>query len=415
MQSLNKLSLLIGQVYKQKIVSKSIIFTTILYIAVMAIVMFWSDIKAVFVNNEAIEVAVVNETTVDLEPIFISDEDISFTFPSESISELQTQVKAEKLDAVIVISEENRTLIADIATFTPLKLNDQSAISSIVQYAGKLYGIQQLNLTAQEAEHILNAEAIITMNNLNDEAVDGKSEDQKQSGLFVSYFLGIVIYFFISTYLSMVTTDVASEKGSRALEMMLVSVKPSTHFQSKIFGVLLVACTQFLIIFVVLIGLLRLSDNGSKFEIVQSILSDLSTSYLIYVIVFLLLTIFLYLIIGALFGSLVSKVEEASQVMMPAIMITLVGFYVMLSGIANPDTMLIKIFSYIPLTSGMVMPMRIGATDLLAIEPILSLVILILTVLGMYLLSLNFYKRSVLTYSSGGIIQKIKSVLKFTS
>lgn len=415
MQSLNKLSLLIGQVYKQKIVSKSIIFTTILYIAVMAIVMFWSDIKAVFVNNEAIEVAVVNETTVDLEPIFISDEDISFTFPSESISELQTQVKAEKLDAVIVISEENGTLTADIATFTPLKLNDQSAISSIVQYAGKLYGIQQLNLTAQEAEHILNAEAIITMNNLNDEAVDGKSEDQKQSGLFVSYFLGIVIYFFISTYLSMVTTDVASEKGSRALEMMLVSVKPSTHFQSKIFGVLLVACTQFLIIFVALIGLLRLSDNGSKFEIVQSILSDLSTSYLIYVIVFLLLTIFLYLIIGALFGSLVSKVEEASQVMMPAIMITLVGFYVMLSGIANPDTMLIKIFSYIPLTSGMVMPMRIGATDLLAIEPILSLVILILTVLGMYLLSLNFYKRSVLTYSSGGIIQKIKSVLKFTS
>lgn len=412
---MNKLSLLIGQVYKQKIVSKSIIFTTILYIAVMSIVMFWSDIKGLFVNNEAIEVAVVNETSVDLGPIFISDEDISFTFPSKSISELHTQVKEAKLDAVIVISEENRTLTADIATFTPLKLNDQSAISSIIQYAGKMYGIQQLNLTAQEAEHLLNAEAIITMNNLNDEAVDGKSEDQKQSGMFVSYFLGIVIYFFISTYLSMVTTDVASEKGSRALEMMLVSVKPSTHFQSKIFGVMLVSLTQFVVIFAALVGLLRLSNDGSKLEIVQSILSDLSTSYLIYVIVFLFLTIFLYLIIGALFGSLVSKVEEASQVMMPAIMITLVGFYVMLSGIANPDTMLIKIFSYIPLTSGMVMPMRIGATDLLAIEPILSLVVLILTVLGMYLLSLNFYKRSVLTYSSGGIIQKIKSVLKFTS
>lgn len=412
---MNKLSLLIRQVYKQKLFSKTIIFTTLLYIAVMAIVMFWSDIKGLFVSNEAIEVAIVNETAVDLEPIFVSDDDITFTFPSQSVDELQSQVKGQELDAVIVIAEKDRTLTADIATYTPLKLNDQLAISSLIQYAGKMVGIQQLDLTAQEAEQLLNAQAIITTSNLNEEAVDGKSESQKQSGMFVSYFLGIVIYFFISTFLSMITTDVASEKGSRALEMMLVSVKPSTHFQSKIFGVMLVALTQFVVIFGALIVLLKLSDGGSKFEFIQSILNELSYSYVFYVIVFVFLTIFLYLIIGALFGSLVSKVEEASQVMMPAIMITLIGFYVMLSGIANPDTMLIKVFSYIPLTSGMVMPMRIGATDLLAIEPILSLLILILTVLGMYLLSLNFYKRSVLTYSSGGIIQKIKSVLKFTS
>src|SRR5690606_36508365 len=98
-----------------------------------------------------------------------------------------------------------------------------------------------------------------------------------------------------------------------------------------------------------------------------------------------------------------------------AMMLLLVGFYVMISGIANPDTLLIKIFSYIPLTSGMVMPMRIGATDISPVEPILSLGVLITTVVLSYLFSLSFYKRSVLTYSSGGIIQKFKSVLKFTT
>ena len=61
------------------------------------------------------------------------------------------------------------------------------------------------------------------------------------------------------------------------------------------------------------------------------------------------------------------------------------------------------------------MPMRIGATDLSPIEPILSLVILIATVVLGYLFSLSFYKRSVLTYSSGGIIQKIKTVFKVTT
>ncbi|RKJ43015.1 ABC transporter permease, partial [Butyricicoccus sp. 1XD8-22] len=213
------------------------------------------------------------------------------------------------------------------------------------------------------------------------------------------------------------TTDVASEKGSRALEMLLVSVKPSTHFQSKLLGVFLIALTQFAIIVGALIALIGLKSNITPASDlgIGNIASELSFSYIIYVIAFIFFTVILFLILGALFGSLVSKVEEASQVMTPAIMVLLVGFYVMISGVANPDTILIKVFSYIPLTSGMVMPMRIGATDLSPIEPILSLAVLILSVVILYVLSLSFYKRSVLTYSSGGVIQKIKTVLKVTT
>lgn len=412
---MSKLSILVKQLYKEKVKGKSFILMTLLYIAVITVVMFWSDIKALFVNEEALQIALVNETPVELEPIFASNDDITFSYPTESKESLYEQLKDEKLDAVVIVSEENETLKAEIATYTPLKLNDQSTISSLIQYAGSIYGIQQLNLTAEEAEKILNSEPIITTTNINEETGDTKSEDQKQSGMWVSYGAGIVIYFFVMTFLSIITTDVASEKGSRALEMLLVSVKPGTHFQSKIIGTMLVALTQFGVIFGFLFVLLRFTDGGSKWEMVESVLSDISYSYVFYVIAFLFLTIVLYLIIGALFGSLVSKVEEASQVMTPAIMITLIGFYVMISGVANPDTLLIKVFSYIPLTSGMVMPMRIGATDISTIEPIISLVLLIVTCVAAYILSLSFYKRSVLTYSTGGIIEKIKTVLKVTT
>ena len=123
----------------------------------------------------------------------------------------------------------------------------------------------------------------------------------------------------------------------------------------------------------------------------------------------------MYLILGALLGSLVSKVEEGGQVMMPAMMLSLIGFYIMLTGVGNPDTMLIKVFSYIPFTSGMIMPMRIGATDINATGPIISLAILVATALLLYFISLTFYKRSVLTYSTGGVIQKIKTVFKVTT
>ncbi|WP_181417973.1 ABC transporter permease [Ureibacillus chungkukjangi] len=412
---LSKLGILIKQLYKQKVRAKSFMLMTLLYVAIIGVIMFWSDIKGIFVNEEALEVALINETPVELESIFLTNEDIAFSFPADSKESVYNQLKEEKYDAVVVVTEENETLTADIATYSPLKLNDQSTISSFVQYAGKIYGIQQLNLTASEADKILNSEAIITTTNLNEAVADGKSEDQKQSGIWASYFVGIVIYFFIMAFLSMITTDVASEKGSRALEMLLVSVKPSTHFQSKIIGITLLALTQFTIIFGFLFVLLRFSDGGEKWDMIQTILNELSYSYVFYVLAFLFLTIILFLIIGALFGSLVSKVEEASQVMTPAIMTALVGFYVMISGVANPDTLLIKVFSYIPLTSGMVMPMRIGATDISTIEPIISLVLLIITVIVFYIISLSFYKRSVLTYSSGGVIQKIKTVLKVTT
>lgn len=213
----------------------------------------------------------------------------------------------------------------------------------------------------------------------------------------------------------MITTEIASEKGSRAMEMLLASVKPATHFKAKIAGVLLLAMTQMGIIAIAFLLYAKFAKNGVIWDTAATIIQELSISYVMYAIVFLLLTIVLYLIVGALFGSLVSKVEEAGQVLMPAMMVTLIGFYVMLSGIGNPDTLLIKIFSYIPFTSGMVMPMRIGATDIGGMVPLLSLGILIATIVVVYLFSLSFYKRSVLTYSTGGVIQKIKTVLKVTT
>ncbi|CAM5223819.1 ABC-2 type transport system permease protein OS=Ureibacillus acetophenoni OX=614649 GN=SAMN05877842_10376 PE=4 SV=1 [Ureibacillus acetophenoni] len=263
---MNKLWILTKQVYKQKIRSKSFIFMSLLYIAVIAIVAYWNTIANLIFNDEPIDIALVNETNVDIKTIFTSNDDLIFSYPEESIEVLHEQLESNEIDAVVTISELNDQLKADIATYTPLQLNAQSTISSYVDYASKIYGIQSLNLSANEAEKILTSQPIITMTNLN-EKVSGKSEGEKTSGLFVSYIVGVVIFFFVNMYLSMITTDVALEKGSRALEMLLVSVKPGTHYQSKIYGVLLVALTQFAIIIVGAIAILSLKDVSSNAEV----------------------------------------------------------------------------------------------------------------------------------------------------
>ncbi|WP_391205103.1 ABC transporter permease [Psychrobacillus sp. L4] len=412
---MSKFWLLVKQLYKQKIKAKSFIISIILYIGVISVAMFWSNIKEAFFQDEPLKVALLNETNADIEALFKSSSDIEFTFPSEGISEVEQQVIAGDFDAAIFVRDQNKSLAADIATYKPLTFNDQQNLSSQLQYAGKLYEVQQLNLTAEQAEKILQSQTAITMKNLNKESESGKSEDEKAAGIGASFLVGFLIYSFVMTFLSMITTDVASEKGSRVLEVLLASVKPSTHFMAKLTGTFLLALTQIMTLLVVQSLLFMLIDNGSKWDAVLDIVNELSYGFIGYAVMFLLLTIMLNLIIGALLGSLVSKVEESGQAMMPAMMLGILGFYVLLSGMYSPDTLLIKIFSYIPFTSGMVMPLRIGATDISSFEPMLSMLILVGTVILFFLISLSFYKRSVLTYSSGGVIQKIKTVLKVTT
>lgn len=413
MRALSKFTVLVKKLYKQKVTSKSFILMTLLYLAALSAVMFWSDIKELLFSGEADVIAVVNDTDFDVSQVFQNNDDYEYQYVDAN--EVADKLKEGDYYAAFTLSDVDGKLAAKIESFDPLPLNDQTDYQDMLSQLGQLYAMSQLDLSAEQQQLLLSSEPVITLNSINEAAEDGKSADEKMAGVFISYAIGIIIYAFVATYLSMITTDVASEKGSRALEMLLVSVRPEIHYRSKIFGVFAVALTQFVILFGGLLLLLKFSDGGNKWSMVTELFESMSMSYFLYVIGFLFLTILMYLIIGALFGSLVSKVEEAGQVMMPALMMTLIGFYVMLSGMGNPDTLLIKIFSYIPFTSGMVMPMRIGATDMNATEPLISFVLLVVTVLVLYFVSLSFYKRSVLTYSSGGIIEKMKTVFKVTT
>jgi len=411
---MSKYMLLVKQLYKQKVKAKSFILMTAVYLIVIAGIMFWSDIKALFSDNEADQIAILNETGIDLTNAFISTEDTEWIFDADP-SKVEDELKDNAYIAAVTLSEEDGKLAAKVMSAEPLKLTVQNLIENTLMSAGQFYAMGKINLTPEQTAALLDFAPTIESVTLNEEDTSGKTVEEKAAGMWASYISGFLIYLFVATYLSMITTDIASEKGSRALEMLLVSIRPETHFKAKITGVLLVAFTQLGVMVGFLFILVRFVKGGEMWDSFVDIVNELNISYIVYIVAFLIATIILFLIIGALFGSLVSKVEEAGQVMTPAIMLTLVGFYIMLTGLSNPDTLLIKISSYIPFTSGMVMPMRIGATDIAAFEPLLSLGVLVLTIVFLYFFTMSLYKRSVLTYSTGGVIQKLKSVFKYTT
>lgn len=413
---MSKFGIMLKKLYVQKLKSKTFIISTSLYIVGILVFAFWSDIKELFTGDGAAAevVAIYNGTAADVSALFTDDGTYSYTFVDEA-SEMEVGLEAGDYFAALELADVKGKLAANIYSTEALGLNDQEDLASTITAASQLYAVGQLNLTPEQSALVLDSTPIIEMIVTNARAEDGKSADEKMAGILGSYAAGVIIYITVISFLSIITTDVASEKGSRALEMLLVSVKPETHFQSKVFGIFLVALTQFAMIGAVLVGVLKFTGQGAKWDMAMQLLSELSVSYYLYVGAFLIFTIFLFLIMGALFGSLVSKVEESSQVMMPSMIVIIIAFYVMISGMSNPDTLLIKVFSYIPFTAGMVMPMRIGGTDMGMMEPLIALIILIVTVVIMYKISIIFYKRSVLTYSTGGVIQKIKTVFKVTT
>lgn len=412
---MNKLGLLIKQLYLQKIKSKSFILLTLLYLAIIAVAVNWSSIKGIFTDdNKYVTIALVDDTKLDLAKQFPSDKEVKFKVVKESKKEVDALVKKEKYDAAVYLTSKDQQLAVELATAKSLDLQVQSKIDALAENAGKVYSVQQLNLSAEQAAKILQTNTVVKQVDLQ-EKTSNKTAEEKSAGILIAYIMGFLIYLFVTSYLSMITTDIASEKGSRVLEVLMASVKPSTHLFSKLIGVFLTGLTQIVILAVGAYILIQFTAKKSVTDGLQEMLGQLPATYFIYVILFFLLSIILFLLIGALAGSLVSKVEEASQVMMPGVFIMLIGFYVMLSGISNPDSLLIKVFSYIPFTSGMLMTLRLGATDISTVSVWISLAILFATVALLFTISVTFYKRSVLTYSSGGIMQKIKTVLKVTT
>lgn len=412
---MNKLGLLVKQLYLQKIKSKSFILLTLLYLAIIAVAVNWSSIKGIFTDdNKYVTIALVDDTKLDLAKQFPSDKEVKFKVVKESKKEVDALVKKEKYDAAVYLTSKDQQLAVELATAKSLDLQVQSKIDALAENAGKVYSVQQLNLSAEQAAKILQTNTVVKQVDLQ-EKTSNKTAEENSAGILIAYIMGFLIYLFVTSYLSMITTDIASEKGSRVLEVLMASVKPSTHLFSKLIGVFLTGLTQIVILAVGAYILIQFTAKKSVTDSLQKMLGQLPATYFIYVILFFLLSIILFLLIGALAGSLVSKVEEASQVMMPGVFIMLIGFYVMLSGISNPDSLLIKVFSYIPFTSGMLMTLRLGATDISTVSVWISLAILFATVALLFTISVTFYKRSVLTYSSGGIMQKIKTVLKVTT
>ena len=117
----------------------------------------------------------------------------------------------------------------------------------------------------------------------------------------------------------------------------------------------------------------------------------------------------IYAVLAALCGSLVSKVEDVSKAILPVTYLSLAGYMIGLSlGMANPDHLVIRVTSFIPFFSSYTMPIRLANNFVSTGEVLLSLMILVLSIVGLIIFSERMYKANVLVYNDNGIFAALK-------
>ncbi|EUJ25693.1 hypothetical protein PCORN_16360 [Listeria cornellensis FSL F6-0969] len=242
---------------------------------------------------------------------------------------------------------------------------------------------------------------------------DQLTNSQKEAMSAAILMLTLVIFIFVMSYASIVASEIANEKGTRIMEIILSSVSSTTHLMAKLTAILLMLLTQIafygLCIAVVMIG-------GKNTEMIQGILDQLAqfpTYYLILNILFVVLGLLLYILLSAIIGSMAPNVETVSQFMYPMTMFAIIGYWGSIAAANAPNNMLVVIGSYVPTFSPMMMLARM---DLLAVDAtgiFISLGILVLTNALAFWLAIRLYRGNVLLYTNDGLFKTWKTSLKY--
>jgi ABC-2 type transport system permease protein len=201
---------------------------------------------------------------------------------------------------------------------------------------------------------------------------------------------GVLIYISLMLNGQSVAQGVVEEKSSRVVELLLATIRPWQLMTGKVLGIGLVGFIQILAIAVagVIAGL---STH------VLTISASAAVGTVIWLIVWYLLGFFMYAVVFAGLGALVSRQEDIGGVTAPALMFLIVGYVLGVSILpGDPSNHLMEILSVIPVFAPTVMPMRLAMGGVAPWEAILSIVLVAALIPLLIWVAARIYRNAVL-------------------
>ena len=257
----------------------------------------------------------------------------------------------------------------------------------------------KLGLSPEEAAAVLSA------------AVESRTEalgKNQMDNFFYTYIMIFALYMVILLYGQMVATNVANEKSSRAMEVLVTSAKPTAMMFGKVLASCLAGFAQLVLIFGSAIVFYNLNRENLDNPIISSIF-DIPIGLFAYMIAFFILGFLIYAFLFGAIGSTASKLEDINTSVMPITFLFVIGFMVVMFSMAggSVDNAAMKICSFVPFTSPMAMFTRIAMSTVPWYEIAISIAVLIGSVIGIGVLSARIYRVGVLLYGTPPKLTKI--------
>ena len=273
---------------------------------------------------------------------------LNFDYQDEASA--QAAIKDEKIKGYLTIDQENSVLKAVYHGETSLESGIKLAVTAKLNELQSQLNRSEANLS-QEQEKRLAQTVQFT------EKIDEAKENKKLIQTFAAAGLGFFLYMILITYASVTAQEVASEKGTKIMEVVFSSIRASHYFYARMLALLLVILTHIGIYVVGGLGAI-LFFKDMPILANSGILNHLGEAFSINTLLFVLVSLFMYVVLAAFLGSMVSRPEDAGKALSPLMILIIAGFVGVTALGAAGDNLILKIGSYIPFISTFFMPFR---------------------------------------------------------
>ncbi len=384
--------------------NKTFIGVTVFLVLALAILLFFPRIAALFKDDgePAADAGDGRDRPVML--LDASDEDdenallqaFSAAFPNYDVrladaGDIESAIADGEAECAFVLDGLDRYTyyVDDLSLYD----TNTDTADEVLGQVYKLAAMTAVGLTPEQAADILSFQPEHTVQTL--------GADQGQN-FFYTYLMILALYMAILLYGQMVATSVATEKSSRAMELLITSAKPVSMMFGKVIAACLAGLSQLVCVFGTALLFYRLNRSAWGGNMLMGMLFDMPPALLAYMLLYFVLGFFLYAFMFGAVGSTATKLEDINTSVLPVTMLFIVGFFVVISAMSSGtvNSALMKIFSYVPFTSPMAMFTRIAMSTVSWVEIALSTLILAASVIGIGVLAARIYQVGVLLYGS---------------
>jgi ABC-2 type transport system permease protein len=430
---MNKLFLIIQREYFSRVKKKSFLIMTILGPILMAglmIVPVWLAMR----DKTDHQILVLDHSGLFIDKL-PNTKQIKFTYGAESIQSAKAKLKDGPFDLIMEIKGD---ALNDNKTTPVLYYKKQPGISTEQYISNTMenilfdYRLQGDSIDLTKIDKARRPVEILTLK----VTEDGKDEKTNtEINMAIGFGCAIAIYFMIFLYGSQVMRGVIEEKTNRIVEVIVSSVKPFQLMLGKIIGVALVGLTQFILWIVLTLiisttvntmlfkdqiadtvkhnsqmekvmkndltaGIDKMDKVDSPNEVIELFnnVNNINISKVLMCFAFYFL--FGYLLYAALFaaiGSAVDSEADTQQFILPVTIPLIASFIIAQSVITDPDSSMAQFFSIFPLTSPIVMMVRLPF-DVPVWELALSMFMLVVGFLFFTWMAGKIYRTGILMY-----------------